>query len=136
MVYVNRGTVKHRVENGTIANVLAWGDNQFTNRLHWDWIEYTQYDIRLYGKHKIEYYILPLNHSDGNKICQMVGELISPVFITTGGGEKSFYSQREKSQLVTSVFKNDEGIWIRGYHLPENGAADWKIFNMALENLK
>ncbi|MFC1739671.1 hypothetical protein ACFL1G_11600, partial [Planctomycetota bacterium] len=60
LVYVNRGTVKHWVEDGVIANVLGWGGNHFSNRLHWDWLESPQYDIRLYGRQKIEYYLLPM----------------------------------------------------------------------------
>jgi len=49
LAYVNRGTVKHWVENGVMGNVVAWGSNHFTNRWHWEhWISRPQYDIRLY----------------------------------------------------------------------------------------
>jgi len=139
LVYVHRGTVKHWVKDGTIANVLAWGDNQFTNRLHWDWIDCTEYDIRLYGKQKIEYYIIPVGEFNGNDITQLVDEIISPVFVTKGSGEKSFYSVNDKSKAITSIYVKDGEIWIRGYQLPlMNGDKfnDWEIINTLYKELK
>jgi hypothetical protein len=138
LVYVHRGTVKHWVKDGTIANVLAWGDNQFTNRLHWDWIEYTEYDIRLYGKQKIEYYIIPLDEFDGNEITHIVDDIISPVFITSGNGEKSFYSQEDYSMSITSVYVKDGKVWMRGYQMPEGNKKynDWEIFNTPVDMIK
>jgi len=138
LVYVHSGTVKHWVKDGTIANVLAWGDNQFTNRLHWDWIEYTDYDIRLYGKQKIEYYIIPLDEFEGNKITHIVDEIISPVFITNGNGEKSFYSQEDISLSITSVYVKDDKVWMRGYQMPQGNKEykNWEIFNTLVNMIK
>ncbi len=138
LVYVHRGTVKHWVKDGTIANVLAWGDNQFTNRLHWDWIEYTEYDIRLYGKQKIEYYIIPLVEFYGNKVTHIIDDIISPVFVNEGNGEESFYSQEDNSLSVTSVYVKDGRVWMRGYQMPEGKEKfnNWEIFNIPADKLK
>jgi hypothetical protein len=138
-VYVHRGNVKHWVKDGVIANVLAWGDNQFTNRLHWDWIEYTEYDIRLYGKQKIEYYIIPLDDFDGNKVTQLVADIISPVHIQKGNGSKSFYSIDDSGLATTAIYIRNDQIYTRGYKMPEDEndeLRDWKIFNRPLIELK
>lgn len=139
LVYVHRGTVKHWVKDGTIANVLAWGDNQFTNRLHWDWIEYTEYDIKLYGKQKIEYYIIPKGEYDGKKITQMVQNIISPTFTVKGKGDKSYYSVEDTDLAVTSLYTKEKKLWVRGYQLPGSTISkfkDWEIFNVLLNELK
>ncbi len=137
LVYIHRGTVKHWVNDGTIANVLAWGDNQFTNRLHWDWIEYSEYDIRLYGNQKIEYYLLPLGEFDGNRITQMVDDIVSPVFVTQGEGERSFYSQNEADTQVTGIYLDDGEVWVRGYQMPDGKRyKNWEIFNIPLDQYK
>jgi hypothetical protein len=135
-VYVHRGTVKHWVKDGVIANVLAWGDNQFTNRLHWDWIEYTKYDIRLNGEQKIEYYLIPLDEFNGNKINRLVDDATSPVYITPGEGEGSFYSREDESLQITSVTVKDDKVWMRGYQMPEGGSKyrSWEIFNREVRN--
>ena len=139
LVYVHRGNVKHWVENDVIANVLAWGDNQFTNRLHWDWIEYTEYDIRLYGKQKIEYYIIPLGGFDGNKITHMVADIISPVHIQNGQGSKSFYSIDDNSLATTAIYIKNGQVYVRGYKMPgdETGKfKNWEIFDVPVAELK
>ena len=136
LVYVHRGNVKHRVENGVIANVLAWGDNQFTNRIHWDWIEYTEYDIRLYGKQKIEYFIIPLNEFDGTKITHLVQDIVSPVHIQEGSGRGSFYSVYDPGLSLTTVYKKDDQVYMRGYKLPggeKKDLRDWEIFNRPID---
>jgi hypothetical protein len=139
LVYVNRGTIKHRVENGVIANVVGWGSNHFSNRLHWDWLESSQYDIRLYGKQKIEYFLLPSGEFDGNRITEEVGALISPVFTCKGMGGKSFYKMEDKDLAVTSVYEKDGQVLARGYKLPSNNKSkyrDWEIFNTPIKNIK
>jgi len=136
IVFVNRGTIKHRVEDGVIANVLAWGSHHYTNRIGWDyWAAQAQYDIRLYGNHSLEYYIIPLESFDGNMISRKVTDLVSPVFITRGKGETSYYESGEKGLLPTSVYHEDGKTWMRGYKLPGEGTSDyrdWEIFNRVL----
>jgi len=132
LAYVNKGTVKHRVEDGVIANVLAWGGNHFTNRLHWDWVESDQYDIRLYGKQKIEYYILPVGEFDGSKIVQQVTDMTAPIHGFRGKGEKSLYKIDGEGLAITSVYEKDGQVWARGYQLPTTGNKkyrNWEIFN-------
>ena len=140
LVYINRGTVKHWVRDGLIANVIGWGGNVFSNRLHWDWwVGRPQYDIRLYGKQKIEYFLIPCDEFDGAEIAQEVNDLISPVFICPGKGQNSLYKIKDKDLLVTSVYQKSGKIWARGYKLPSDAQSvygDWEIFNVPIEKLK
>jgi hypothetical protein len=139
LVYVHRGNVKHWVKDGVIANVLAWGDNQFTNRLHWDWIEYTEYDIRLYGKQKIEYYIIPLEEFNGNTISHLVQDIISPVHIQEGAGSRSFYSIDDPRLAITAIYNKNDQVYVRGYKLPGDdykNLMDWEIFNRPITELE
>ncbi|MCD6386542.1 hypothetical protein J7M23_12295 [Candidatus Sumerlaeota bacterium] len=140
LVYVNRGTPKHWVKDGVVANVLAWGGNQFSNRMHYGWERQTKYDIRLYGKQKIEYYILPLGGKfNGVNFVNLVQDLTFPVFIAPGGrGERSYYDLPERNLILTSAFLRNKEPWLRGYELPWSkpykfGA--WKIFETPLRTL-
>jgi len=138
LVYVNRGNVKHWVRDGVIANVIAWGGNSFTNRIHFGWAEKTQYDIRLYGKHKIEYFLIPFGKFDGNKIVREVNDVTFPVFMSKGKGEKSFYEVKDRDLVITSIYEKDGEIWARGYKLPSNRKSkyrDWEILNKPLIRL-
>ena len=139
LAYIHRGNVKHWVKDGVIANVLAWGDNQFTNRLHWDWVEYTEYDIRLYGNQKIEYYIIPFDEFDGNKITHLVQNIISPVHVREGAGSRSFYSIDDPGLAITAIYNKNDQVYVRGYKLPGDGTGklrDWEIFNVPVSELK
>jgi hypothetical protein len=137
IVYVNRGTIKHRVGNGVIANVLAWGSNYYSNRLHWDyWTSQAQHDIRLYGNHTLEYYIIPVESFDGNLITREVADLVSPIYVTRGGGEHSYYESGNDFLMPTAVFEDNGKIRMRGYKLPgedQSGYRDWEIFNKILK---
>lgn len=139
LVYINRGTVKHRVENDMIANVLAWGSKTFDNRIHFDfWTQKQQYDIRLYGKQKLEYYMIPYGDFDGSQIVRDVNDLISPVFITQGKGQKSFYDVLDNDLSTTAIFEREGQIWARGYKLPSENKSryrDFEIFNGPLNKL-
>ncbi len=139
LVYVNRGTVKHWVEDGAMANVVAWGGNHFSNRLHWDWLQSPQYDIRLYGKQKIEYFLIPCGKFNGSDIVQKVADLTSPVFVCKGKGCESFYEVKDKDLAVTSVHERDGQVWMRGYKLPSKKNSkyrDWEIFNKPVEKAR
>jgi hypothetical protein len=139
LVYVNRGTVKHWVDDGVVANVVGWGGNHFSNRLHWDWLESPQYDIRLYGKQKIEYFLMPYGEFDGRSVVQGVADVTSPVFVCEGKGEKSFYQIKDRNVAVTSLCEKQGRIWARGYKLPSRKKSkyrDWEIFNTPIEKTK
>jgi hypothetical protein len=137
LVYVNGGNVKHWVEDGTIANVLAWGSNHFTNRHHWTaWTKRTQYDLRLYGKQKIVYYLIPFGDFDGNTITTTVNAIITPTFRYHAKGTKSFYRIEDKDIIVTGIYGKDGIIRNRGYKLPTGnnaGLRDWEIFDAPLK---
>ena len=138
LAYVNRGTIKHWVKNGVMGNVVAWGGNHFTNRWTWDWwISRPQYDIRLYGKQKVEYYLIPYDGFDAAKIISDVDDITAPVFITPGKGEKSFYQIDNKDIKPTAFCFRDGKIWVRGYKIPSNDKSnlrDFEIFNQPLED--
>jgi len=139
LAYVNRGTVKHWVKDGVLANVLAWGGTRFDNRMHFEfWTSKTQYDLRLYGKQKIEYFLLPYGRFDGNRIVRDVDDLTSPVFITPGAGTGSFYRVSDKNLFVTALYEKEGEGWARGYKLPSRRITefrDWEIFNVPMRSL-
>ena len=139
LAYVNRGTTKHWVQDGVIANVLGWGSNHFSNRLHWDWLENPQYDIRLYGKQRIEYFLIPYAKFDGNKIVKDVSAITAPVFVSKGRGQKSFYEVKDENLAVTSLYEKDGQVWVRGYKLPSESKSkyrDWEIFNRPISDIE
>jgi len=156
LVYVNRGNCKHWVKDGVIGNVIAWGAKgawggkgkcfgnrqsgfNFILRGSKEGEEERLFDLRLYGKQTIEYFLIPQGQFDGNEIVKKVRDLTFPVFITKGNGEKSFYRQTQKNLNVTSLYKNNNEIWVRGYKLPANDQTelnDWEIFNMPLSELQ
>jgi hypothetical protein len=138
LAYVNWGTVKHWVRNGVIANVLAWGGKPFDNRIDFEWVTAQQYDLKLYGKQSIKYALIPVGEFDGNRIVREVTDLMTPVFVTKGSGEKSFYEVKNKDLAVTAVFEKQGKVWARGYNLPNSknsGLRDFEIFNSPIHEL-
>ncbi|MBA7520246.1 hypothetical protein ES705_12339 [subsurface metagenome] len=136
LVYVNRGTIKHFVEDGVVGNVVAWGNDRFTNRVHWDWISRPPYDIRLYGKQKIEYYLIPFDEFDASNIIHTVENIITPVHMIQGSGEKSFYQIDNKDYVFTAIYSKDNRVWVRGYKIPSGDKSkyrDFEIFNEPLD---
>ena len=75
---------------------------------------------------------MPQGQFDGSSIVRQVSDIITPVFLTKGKGEKSFYELTESNYEVTAVYDNQGQIWIRGYKLPSEDKAqyrDFEIFN-------
>jgi hypothetical protein len=142
LTYVNRGTPKHWVRNGVLANTLAWGGNKWSNRIHYGyWMERCpNYDLSLRGRQKLEYFLIPSDSSDGAAATRMVEALTTPVFIAQGTGEKSWGSVMDDTLAVTSLFEKDGQVWTRGYQMPsakKGRFRDWEIFNLpAKEMLK
>jgi hypothetical protein len=138
LAYVNRGTVKHWVKDGVIANVLAWGGRKYNARDSTGTWPGT-FDLRLYGKQKIEYGLVPYGNFDGNRIVQEVNTLTAPVFVTKGKGEKSLYAVTAQDLVLTAVYEKDGKAWARGYRLPSERKSkyrDWEIFNVPLSELR
>ncbi|MGH7745350.1 MAG: hypothetical protein ACREQ5_11235, partial [Candidatus Dormibacteria bacterium] len=139
LAYVNRGTVKHWVRDGVIANVLAWGGRAFSNRFEFDtWTYRMKYDIQLYGKQRVEYILLPRGRFDGNSIVRDVADMTSPVFIVRGKGERSFWEATDKDLAVTAVYEDGGKMWARGYRLPSDRNSkyrNWEIFNSPVADL-
>jgi hypothetical protein len=140
LTYVNRGTPKHWVRNGVLANTLAWGGNKWSNRIHYGWWmqRCPNYDLRLYGRQKIEYFLIPSGSSNGAAATREVEALTSPVFIAQGAGEKSWGSMKDDSLAVTSLFEKDGQVWTRGYQMPsakKSRFRDWEIFNLPAKEI-
>ena len=138
LVYIHWGTVKHWVRNGVIANVLAWGGRSFGNRDEFEFWNGSEYDIRLYGKQKVAYALIPYGRFDGNKIVRDVNESTTPVFTTRGKGERSFYEVKDKELAVTAVYEEEGEVRVRGYRLPSERKSryrNWEIFDSAIRDL-
>lgn len=131
LVYVNRGTIKHWIKDDVIANVIAWGSNIFGNRIHFDfWTSKQQYDINVYGKHTIEYFLIPQGKFDGSSIVRQVSDVTTPVFMTNGKGEKSFYELKDNGYDVTAMYEDNGQLWTRGYKLPSGDASKYRDFEI------
>jgi hypothetical protein len=138
LVYVNRGTIKHFVEDGVVGNVVAWGNDRFTNRVHWDWISRPPYDIRLYGKQKIEYYLVPFDEFDASSIIHTVENIVAPTHMISGKGEKSLYQLDNMDYHITAIYSKDNEVWVRGYKIPSDDKSkyrDFEIFNEPLDKI-
>jgi hypothetical protein len=140
LTYVNRGTPKHWVRNGVVANTLAWGGKKWSNRIHYSWWmkRCPKYDLRLYGRQKLEYFLIPSDSSNGVAATHEVEALTAPVFIAQGAGEKSWGSVKDDSLAVTSLFEKDGQVWLRGYQMPsakKGRFRDWEIFNLPAKKM-
>ncbi len=138
LVLVNRGTPKHWVKNRVLANMLGWGGNSFSNRLHHDWPVKNQYDIRLYGKQTITHFLLPMDRFDGNTIVRAVEDYTFPVWPRAGSGKTSLLKIRDKTLAVTALYDKNGQLRVRGYQLPCRGKGrfrDWEIFDLPAKRL-
>lgn len=134
--YINCGTVKHWVRNGTIANVIAWGSNHFDNRMHFDgWTERQEYDLRLYGKHKVEYWLIPYDRFDGVRVVQDATALTTPVIAVNGTGAKSFYEIKQQDLAATAIFHQDDSFWARGYRIPSDRKSQLNPFEIYCQEI-
>lgn len=60
LALLNTGTPKHYLEAGTLANVLAWGGEQFSNRMHNTWTANPPGILALDGMHQLRHAVLAL----------------------------------------------------------------------------
>jgi hypothetical protein len=132
LAYINRGTAKHWVSGGALVNMLAWGSNQFDNRIHYGWDEKcAAYDQRLRGRHTIAYYLLPYGAFDGNRICADVEAFSFPVFAAKGKSDITFHAPMDDTRMVTALHEKDGAIYARGYTLPGCcSERDFEIFEL------
>ena len=127
LTYINKGTPKHWVRNGVIANVIAWGGNKFSNRLNVGWLERTQYDLRLYGSHTISYSLYP--HKDDwrkARVANIAQNLSVPFLTYTGSNHKGIIEEQKSlfrlfpdSLLVTSIQSSEDNLNCRVYNIGE-----------------
>jgi hypothetical protein len=137
LVYINRGTVKHWVKEGVLGNVIAWGDHFAISRAGPGWRN-PDYDLRLYGKQKIEYYVIPFGKFEGRRIHEKVEAITFPVFFTKGKGNHSHYSLKEKDICLTSITTQNNIHMARGFKFPSKKKSpfkNWEIFNIPLDKI-
>lgn len=137
LIFSNNGNVKHWTRRGVLANVLAWGGNSFSNRMHYGWAKQNQYDVRPYGSHELVYYIIPAGEFDPVMVEAAVQEL-EPVCIGRGAVEMQCYAQQDESLRITSIRCADEGPMVRGYQLPVQGKGQYRgfeIFNASAKDV-
>ena len=68
-----------------------------------------------------------------------VDDLVAPVWMGPGGGTTSFYSFRDESLMLTSLYEKDGQVWARGYKLPSRSTStlrDFQIFNRPVRELE
>jgi len=138
LTYINKGTPKHWVRNGVIANVIAWGGNKFSNRHHLGWLKQTQYDLKLYGSHTISYSLYP--HKNGwkqAKVTEIVQNLLSPPLVCLENPhkgvlqrEKSFFTLLPDSLVVTSIQSSEGRVNCRVYNVGEKTLPEVKGANL------
>ena len=107
--------------------------------MHKQWLRNRQYDLRLFGKQSIQYYLVPAGDFDAVKVVKAVNDLIAPVWMGPGDGTKSFYSFRDESLTLTSLYEKEGQVWARGYKLPSRRASmlrDFQIFNRPVRELE
>jgi alpha-mannosidase len=146
LTYINKGTPKHWVNNGVIANVIAWGGNKFSNRQGGGrWLKQTQYDLKLYGSHTISYSLYPhKNIWREARVANIAQDLSFPPLACQARNHKgilekkrSFFELSPNSLMVTSI-KNSEGkVSCRVYNIAEKtipevkGAKLIKIYDLS-----
>jgi hypothetical protein len=143
LVYVNRGTTRHWVRDGVLANTLAWGGKDWSNRIHPDyWAKLNakhNYDLNLYGRQTIAYEVIPFGAFDGPRVVRAVEDLMAPVFACPGAGQESSVELGDPNLAVTGLFEKGGEVWARGFRIPGSPSKqfrDWEIFNAPLHSLK
>jgi hypothetical protein len=122
------------VSDGVLVNMLAWGSNQFDNRIHYGFDgRCAAYDQRLRDRHTMEYYLLPYGSFDGNRICADAEGLTFPVFTVNGKSDTAFHSPLDDMRMVTGLHEKEGAVYARGYALPGcRSEKDFTIFDMPL----
>lgn len=137
LTYVNRGTATHWLRDGVIGNQIGWGSLEWTNRIHYEhWMKYCRdYDLRLYGSQKVEYYLVPSGEFDDRRIWRAVESLATPVPMARGSAERSYLQVGNDGTAVTGIYQRDGTPRLRGFQLPgESGSLpDWQIFDLGLD---
>jgi hypothetical protein len=140
LVYINRGNIKCWVKDGVISNMLAWGGQHFDNRQHFGWTEQsTKYDLRLYGKRKIEYWLYPAGDFDGGKISVAAEGMTFPIYAAPGKLDARFIEGLDETLMVTTLHEKDGKVYARGWKAPGLAKVpggtqliDFEIFDLPL----
>ncbi len=125
--YINKGTPKHWIRNGVMANVIAWGGNKFTNRQHLGWSKRTQYDLKLYGSYSISYSLYP--HKNGwrkARVANVAQDLSFPLLRYQESNHKgilekkrSFFRLFPDTLVMTSIQSSKDRVNCRVYNIGE-----------------
>ena len=126
--YFNRGTVKHWINDRTLANVWAWGTNGncFNNR-NLPALFMKGFDLRLEGRQRIEYAIYPHGPFQGADLVRMAHRYTEPLFgiiaaNSTGAlsSDCSALKVMEPSLASTVVEATEKGLRLRVYNTSDS----------------
>lgn len=118
LVYRHTGTPKCWVSGGTLANLLAWGSNNFTNRSPWGWSSFEIYDLRLNGTCRYQYSVSLTDTADAAVIGQAAGSLAAPLVASFAGRpleERTFLTLENTALIPTAVEPRDGEAVVRVY---------------------
>lgn len=140
LVYVNRGTPKHWIRDGVIANTVAYGGDDWTNRIHpVHWAKYNKtFPQPLNGRQVIEYWLIPFGAYDPAGIVAAVEDATAPIVMLSGRADFSVGTIDEPNLVVTALHEEEGEVMVRGYQLPGDVPARfpaWRIFNMPAREL-
>jgi len=140
LIHVNRGTPKYWFRDGLIANTIAYGGDDWTNRIHPDnWNKRNKdYPQFLNGKQTIEYWLIPFGSYDAAGVVKRVEDAVAPVTILSGRADFSLGEITAPGLVVTALYERGEEVMARGVQLPTESAMRfraWEIFNIPLREL-
>lgn len=125
--YFNRGTVKHWINDRTLANVWAWGTNGncFNNR-NLPALFMKGFDLRLNGRQRIEYAICPHSRFEDAQVVRMAHSYTEPLFgIVTANSTGVLSSDCSALRILepalasTVVESTSRGLRLRVYNTSE-----------------
>jgi len=99
-----------------MMNCLAWGGNHFSNRNPGLWENVEQYDIRLYGKHCIQYSVVahPGDWKETNsyswveKLTHSVQSMVTGIHSGKLPDQLSVFENKEPEIVFTSIRRGEK----------------------------
>lgn len=128
------------MKDGVISNMLAWGGRHFDNRMHFGWTgRSAAWDLRLYGKRTVEYWLYPAGAFDGGTISTTVEGMTFPVYAAPGKRDAQFTEGFDENLIVTALHEKDGRMYARGWKAPGpakvpggTSLIDFEIFDLPL----
>jgi len=119
LVFQHRGTPKSWVIGNTYSNLIAWGANNFNNRMHNSWFLLNRYDMRLDRHCHYDYSVFIAENRNITAIARQIGMEITPLIAVRCDElmeEKSFIELKNNNLIVTAVEDKGDVIAVRAYN--------------------